>query len=142
MDAVRPFREIMTFKPTLVVADDDPDHSHLLSAWLEHQGYRVLRFDSGDELVEWASHSRAPVDAFLLDFEMPGRDGLSSCRELRERYGYAETPALLVSGARLDGMVDRVRGAKVSEVVRKDSAMLANLDRWLRTNLSTEPLRE
>jgi CheY-like chemotaxis protein len=135
MDAIRSFRETMNFQPTLVVADDDPDHAHLLSAWLEHQGYRVLRFDSGDELVEWASHSPLPVDAFLLDYEMPGRDGLSSCRELRERYGYTETPAVLVSGARLDVLSERMEGAKLSGVVRKDAAMLANLSSWLADNL-------
>lgn len=125
----------MPLQPTLVVVDDDPDHSDLLAAWLEHYGYRVLRFDSGDAVVEWASGPAAPVDAFLLDLEMPGRDGLASCRELRGMTGYARTPALLVSGARLEGITERVEEAGVTGVVRKDGEMLSNLHRWLRTNL-------
>ncbi|HEX2091409.1 MAG TPA: response regulator [Longimicrobiaceae bacterium] len=122
----------MTLQPTLVIADDDPDHSNLLAAWLERRGYRVICFDSGDDLVGWAASRSSPrVDAFLLDLEMPGRDGLSSCRELRRMGGYTETPALLVSGARMDGIAEQAVDAGVTEIVRKDPEMLQNLNRWL-----------
>ena len=125
----------MYLQPTLVVADDDPDHCGLLTTWLEHYGYRVMSFDSGDNLVDWASGSTRRGDAFLLDLEMPGRDGLASCRELRGMAGYARTPALLVSGARVEGLAERAADAGVTRIIPKDDEMLRNLRSWLAANL-------
>ena len=73
----------MTDTLTLALADDDELHAELVGTWLEHQGFRVLRFPSGDDLLSWARGGDRRVDAFVLDVDMPGRDGIQSCRELR-----------------------------------------------------------
>jgi CheY-like chemotaxis protein len=111
---------------TLAVADDDEIHAELVSTWLEHLGFRVLRFGSGDALLDWASAGDA-VDAVVLDVDMPGRDGFQSCRELRALPAYSAVPAVFVSSASPesgppDGGV---------QFIRKDGEMLVRLARWL-----------
>lgn len=123
-------------RPTLAIADDDPDQADLLCAWLEGRGCRVLSFASGDDLVQWASRSRAPVDAFLLDLEMPGRDGLHSYRALRGISGYEETPAVLVSGAREERLAEALGEPGLAGVVRKDAQLFRNLGAWLTAHAS------
>lgn len=120
----------MTHYPTLALADDDELHAELVGAWLEHQGFRVLRFDSGDALLKWATAGVRQVDAFVLDVDMPGRDGVQSCRELRTLEGYARTPAVFVSAAAPVAVPDEVDWSRV-EFIRKDGEMFVRLAEWL-----------
>lgn len=110
---------------TLAVADDDEVHAELVSAWLEHHGFRVLRFVSGDALVDWASSPGAAADALVLDVDMPGRDGFQSCRDLRALPAFSQVPAVFVSSATLNRVPDE------GELIPKDGEMLARLTRWL-----------
>lgn len=112
---------------TLAVADDDETHAELVSAWLEHHGFRVLRFGSGDALLDWAASSPVAVDAVVLDVDMPGRDGFQSCRELRSLPAYSGVPAVFVSASSPDEGLSE--GGM--EFIRKDGEMLVRLSRWL-----------
>jgi CheY-like chemotaxis protein len=129
----------MTHYPTLAIADDDELHAELVSAWLEHQGFRVLRFGSGDALLTWASAGPRKVDAFLLDVDMPGRDGVQSCRDLRALDGYARTPAVFVSAAGdAEAVPDEVAAGRV-QFIRKDGEMFVRLAEWLTQNVYAAP---
>jgi CheY-like chemotaxis protein len=123
----------MTHIPTLAIADDDELHAELIAAWLEQQGYRVVCFGSGDALLDWAAAVPRRVDAFLLDVDMPGRDGVESCRELRARGEYARVPAVFVSAAGPAGAVECV------QYIRKDGELFVHLAAWLAQHLYGEP---
>lgn len=123
--------------PTLALADDDELHAELVSAWLEHQGCRVVRFGSGDALVTWATAGPRDIDAFLLDVDMPGRDGVQSCRELRALGSYARIPAVFVSSAAPQGVPDEPAEAPV-EFIRKDGQMFVRLAAWLSAHVYRE----
>ncbi len=127
-----------TYPPTLALADDDELHAELVGAWLEHQGYRVLRFPSGDALLSWAAAGARQVDAFVLDVDMPGRDGVQSCRELRRMEGYARIPAVFVSSAAPGSVPHEVAHARV-EFIRKDGEMFVRLAEWLSEHVYTAP---
>ena len=116
---------------TLALADDDETHAELVAHWLEQLGYHVLRFDSGDALLSWAEAGTAPVDAVLLDVDMPGRDGYQSARDLRRLPAYARVPAAFVSAACPDGVPDEVVQAGPVQFIRKDGQMLVRLSEWL-----------
>lgn len=120
----------MTNPLTLALADDDELHAELVSTWLEHQGIRVLRFASGDALLTWAAAGPRQVDAFVLDVDMPGRDGVQSCRDLRALDGYARVPAVFVSAAAPDAVPDEVAAQHV-QFIRKDGEMFVRLAEWL-----------
>jgi CheY-like chemotaxis protein len=128
----------MTQPFTLALADDDELHAELVSAWLEHQGIRVLRFGSGDALLSWASAAPRQVDAFVLDVDMPGRDGVQSCRELRTLGGYAHTPAVFVSSAAPEAVSGQVAEGRV-EFIRKDGEMFVRLAQWLSEHVYAAP---
>jgi CheY-like chemotaxis protein len=83
-------------RKTIAVCDDDPNIREMLSWLLDRNGYRVLAFASGVELV--ASQSVAEADAVLLDLMMPQMDGFEVLTALRARHDTADLPIVIVSG--------------------------------------------
>jgi CheY-like chemotaxis protein len=129
----------MTETLTLALADDDELHAELVSTWLEHQGFRVLRFPSGDDLLSWATGGERQVDAFVLDVDMPGRDGIQSCRELRALDGYARVPAVFVSSTSPRAVAEQAAGTGKVQFIRKDGQMFVHLSEWLSEHLYATP---
>ena len=82
---------------TILVAEDDPIFRRLLENRLESWGYRVTTVEDGTEAWEVLRQPTAP-DLLILDWLMPGIDGIELCRRIRatkrDRYPYI----LLVSG--------------------------------------------
>ena len=115
----------------VALADDDELHSEVVSMWLEMQGFEVVRFPSGDALLEWAQSGAAlPVTAVLLDVEMPGRDGFATYGELRRIQAFTETPTLLVSGMAPLALQERA-AALTAPSMPKDADLLPRLAEWL-----------
>jgi CheY-like chemotaxis protein len=110
----------------VAVADDDPTITSALTVWLEHLGYETRVFGSGDALLDWARTGGAHVAAFVLDVQMEGRDGPTTCREIRGLAAYSQTPAVLMSS--LDPAILAGSAREVgSSWVAKDGRMLGNL---------------
>ncbi|MBW3570266.1 MAG: response regulator [Gemmatimonadetes bacterium] len=125
----------MTDSLMLALADDDEMHAELVCTWLERQGFRVMRFPSGDDLLSWASAGERHVDAFVLDIDMPGRDGIQSSRELRALNGYARVPTVFVSSTSPRAVVEAAPDTGGVEFIRKDGEMFVRLAAWLNDNL-------
>ena len=68
-------------KASLLLVDDDPDIVRLLTMTLRPEGYRLLSATDGNAALEIARAERP--DLLLLDWNMPGRNGLEVCRALR-----------------------------------------------------------
>jgi CheY-like chemotaxis protein len=125
----------MTDSPMLALADDDELHAELVCTWLEHKGFRVVHFPSGDDLLSWASADERHVDAFVLDIDMPGRDGIQSSRELRALNGYARVPTVFVSSTSPRAVVEPAPDTGRVEFIRKDGQMFVRLAEWLSENI-------
>lgn len=83
----------MTAAPILLLVDDDPAVRASLQFSLELEGFMVEAFDSGETLVSQAK--LANPDCLVLDYRLPGIDGLSLLSLLRER---GETcPAVIIT---------------------------------------------
>jgi DNA-binding response OmpR family regulator len=67
----------------ILVVEDNRRLSAALARALEDAGYAVDAAYDGAEGQELAES--APYDAVILDVMLPGRDGLTVCRALRER---------------------------------------------------------
>src|SRR5207253_2789276 len=76
----------------LVVEDEKKTASFIRKA-LQAEGFAVDVCHNGEEA--WSALSLTPFDAVILDIMLPGRDGLSLLRQLRERKN--GTPVLLLS---------------------------------------------
>lgn len=81
---------------TVLVAEDDVDILHLVQEVLEDAGYTV-RGTVGAETVR-AARERRP-DLILLDYQMPGMDGISVAQALRHGDNTREIPIVAMTAA-------------------------------------------
>jgi DNA-binding response OmpR family regulator len=88
----------------VLVVDDDRKLASMVRRELTDDGYAVDVAHDGEEGLGFAD--AGVYDLILLDVAMPGMDGLTVCRRLRERK--IGTPVLMLTAR--DGVVDRVSG--------------------------------
>jgi DNA-binding response OmpR family regulator len=70
-------------KARILVAEDDAVSRNLICTWLEKWGYEVIATQNGTEAIMALRKKDAPSLA-ILDWMMPGMDGLEICRRIRE----------------------------------------------------------
>lgn len=70
-------------KTTILVAEDDPVSRELISTRLAKWGYNVVVTKDGTEAMT-ILRSPHPPSLAILDWMMPGMDGLEICRRVRE----------------------------------------------------------
>jgi two-component system phosphate regulon response regulator OmpR len=91
----------------IVVVDDDARIRDLLRRYLSQEGFEVLLAEDGKALSRHLS--RESVDLIVLDLMLPGEDGLSICRRLRNSNDL--TPIIMLTAKVED--VDRIVGLEV-----------------------------
>lgn len=91
----------------LLVAEDEPSLALTLDDRLRAEGYEVELVESGT--AAFAAASTRPFDLLILDVNLPGKNGLDLCRDLRARG--LETPILMLTARA--GVVDKVLGLKL-----------------------------
>lgn len=80
----------------LLVVDDAPDQLRMLVRVLGDSGYDVQTASDGAAAL--AAADQYPPDLVLLDVDMPGIDGLETCRRLKAQERFAATPVIFLSG--------------------------------------------
>jgi two-component system, OmpR family, response regulator len=88
----------------LLVVEDEAKMAGLLERGLREEGHAVDVTGRGEDAL-WMARA-APYDAIVLDVMLPGGDGFSVCRKLREHEVW--TPVLLLTAR--DAVDDRVAG--------------------------------
>lgn len=91
----------------VLVADDEPVSRRLLELSLRRWGYDVIVASDGLK-VSWILQQPAPPKLLVLDWLMPGMDGVQLCREIRGRQEESYTYVLLLTAKR--AKVDVVEG--------------------------------
>lgn len=94
-------------KDTIYVTDDDPGIRELVAEYLTRQGYAVETAEDAHALDNLLA-TRLP-DLLVLDWMMPGEDGLSVARRLRAQPGFP--PIIMLSAKGED--IDRIIGLEV-----------------------------
>ena len=94
-------------KDTIYVTDDDSGIRELVAEYLTSQGYAVETAEDASSLDRLLA-SRLP-DLLVLDWMMPGEDGLSVARRLRAQPGFP--PIIMLSAKGED--IDRIIGLEV-----------------------------
>ena len=79
-------------KESVLVVDDDKRTSRMVTSILQLEGYRTVRAADGDAAL--TAFEEEKPDVVLLDVMMPGIDGFTVCRRIRER---SRTPIIMVS---------------------------------------------
>lgn len=96
----------MTTAQHIAVLDDEPDITALLGGYLQGQGFRVSAVHSGAALMSLMTAD--PPLLVLLDLGLPGEDGFSIARQLREHHRCG----LIIVTGRGDA-IDKVVGLEV-----------------------------
>jgi len=90
----------------IAILDDEADITALLANYLQGQGYRVSQTHTGAALL--ALMARDPPQLVLLDLGLPGEDGFSIARQLREHW---QCGLVIVTGR--GDSIDKVVGLEV-----------------------------
>ncbi len=92
-----------------LVVEDDPDIVELLSHYLARDGWTVESADDGREALERIRRER--YDLLILDLQLPGKDGLALCAEVRSDKRTRDVPVVMLT-ARGDE-ADRIVGLEM-----------------------------
>jgi len=83
-------------KPRILMVDDEVDYLTLLKLKLVNEGFDVIAAESAEEAL--AAMEKAAPDLVVCDVRMPGMDGLSMFRKMRESgAAYADIPLIFLS---------------------------------------------
>ena len=88
----------------ILLVEDERKIRESLKQGLVEQCYAVDTADNSDDGLHWALNFA--YDVIMLDIMLPGKDGLTVCRELRDRH--IITPILMLTAR--DAVDDRVTG--------------------------------
>jgi DNA-binding response OmpR family regulator len=90
----------------VLVVEDEPHIRELVCLHLRHEGYVCEPFGDGAAALSRAQSE--PFDLVVLDLMLPGLDGLSLCRALRNGQVNADVPILMLTARREES--DKVVG--------------------------------
>jgi CheY-like chemotaxis protein/phosphoribosyl 1,2-cyclic phosphodiesterase len=137
----------LTMKPgqhTILIADDDPTIVRLLTLTLEQDGFRVVTASDGKSALRLARLERPAL--ILLDWQMPGADGMEVTRTLRHETDSAlrDVPLVLITAQ--SGAENTAAGfaAGVTDYLTKPfrpAHVRARVQAWL-LRRRTDPERE
>ncbi len=90
----------------ILVVEDEATLAELLADYLRQANYRVQVIGDGNQVIEWVKEYKPAL--IVLDLMLPGKDGLTLCRELRV---FTQVPILMAT-ARVDE-IDRLLGLEL-----------------------------
>jgi DNA-binding response OmpR family regulator len=96
----------VSISPHILIVDDEAEIREVLRRYLAAQGYKVTTAEGGEAMRR--AMGAAPVDLVLLDLGLPGEDGLTLMRSLRE---HSSVAVIVVTGR--GEPVDRIVGLEV-----------------------------
>jgi two-component system, OmpR family, response regulator len=116
--------------PRVLMIDDDPELTEIVSTSLEFSGYLVTSASNGTDAMRALSE---PFDAVILDVMLPGLDGFEVVQLIRGRYEHI--PVLFLTAR--NAVEDRVRGLRLGgdDYLTKPFSMaelLARMDALIR----------
>lgn len=115
----------------VLIVDDSAMHRLWLEAMLEGR-YALRAASDGQAAVDSVAAFRP--DVILLDVMMPGMDGLTACRALRERPESRAIPIILVTSQREEWDVEAGFASGCTDYITKPVdrlELLAKLESWL-----------
>ncbi len=104
-----------SFKPTILVVDDDETVVEAVEAALESKDYRVISANSGEEALKKFEESK--VDIIVSDIKMPEINGLELLRKVKERKPSTRV-IMMTAYASVDSAVEAMREG-ASDYIRK-----------------------
>lgn len=96
----------MSRTPNILIVDDDAGIRDLLGQFLQRHGFETLLARDGKQM--WELYEQSTVDLIVLDVMLPGKDGVTLCKELRQK---SHIPIVMLTAISED--VDRIIGLEM-----------------------------
>ncbi|WP_447928094.1 response regulator [Vreelandella sp. EE27] len=93
--------------PTLLIVEDEPKIARLMADYLASHHFTPTLIEHGDEVLPWLEANTPAL--VLLDLMLPGKDGMTLCREIRQQW--PALPIIMVT-AKVEE-VDRLVGLEM-----------------------------
>ena len=119
-------------RTSILVVDDEPMARQMFTDLLEAHGFRVVTVARGEEAFAFLPE----VDLVVLDAMLPGRDGWSICREIKDNYDPL-LPIIMVTARTAPEDVVRTFSAGADDYVSKPfhvAELTARIDSRLRVH--------
>mgnify|MGYP001829258290 CR=1 FL=1 len=87
----------------ILVVDDNAHARDILQAYLQQLGFEVSVAATGEEGVERVRSAAEPIDVVLMDYMMPGTDGLNASRVIKTGLGLQDPPKVILVTAQVSG---------------------------------------
>ena len=89
----------------IMIVDDEIEILELIEAYLTGDIHTVFKFDNPFDALSSIASGGPPIDLAILDIMMPGMDGLTLCRKIRERRTF---PIIMLTAKDQDA--DKING--------------------------------
>jgi DNA-binding response OmpR family regulator len=96
----------MANQNSILIVEDEPNIAEVVSLYLRRAGYQVQMISDGEQALQ--SMEQQMPDLLILDIMLPGIDGLSITRWLRDR---SDTPIIMLTARRTEA--DRIAGLEM-----------------------------
>ena len=96
----------MSTAKQILIVEDEVKLAKLAADYLHNAGFSTEILSHGDAVLPWVKQQEP--DLILLDLMLPGRDGLSICREIRS---FSQVPIIMIT-ARIEE-IDRLLGLEM-----------------------------
>lgn len=83
--------------PLVLCVDDDDGMRKFYGTLLSKEGYEVMSAETGLQALDLLQSARSPVDAAILDYELPGMNGFELAVRLKQHD--PGLPILMISGS-------------------------------------------
>ena len=104
----------------ILVVDDDQIASDLLKSCLNEAGLSDLTFASSAEDAEgYIENSRNQFECILLDIAMPEKDGITLCREIRQKESYLTIPIIMITSMKDAGSIEQAFAKGATDYITK-----------------------
>jgi DNA-binding response OmpR family regulator len=131
----------MSARPTsILLVEDDARLAELVRSYLDSNGFKVTVETRGDLVLDTVR--RENPDLIILDLGLPGRDGFSVCKELRQ---HNAKPILMLTAR--DDNIDQVLGLELGAddyIIKpvEPRVLLARINALLRRSTNPTPTNE
>ncbi|MBJ7551043.1 response regulator [Marinomonas ostreistagni] len=106
----------------VLVVDDNDTAREVLQSYIVGLGMQCDAIDNGSDavqLVKEANKKQAPYDLLLVDWKMPGIDGIDTCRVISELPTHYAPTMIMVTSYNLEKAREAAKGVDISGFVTK-----------------------
>jgi len=103
----------------VIVADDSLVMRKIISGVLTELGHEPIHAGNGQQMLEILQEQAAEIGLVLLDWNMPGINGLEALKEMRKNGDYKHIPVFMVSTESEEHKIEEAMQAGATDYLAK-----------------------